>query len=453
MPRLIRLALLLVLAGCSEDGRPTPVTGPRTPPEPAPQPDVAWLRERVVPLRTVEPGADDADLEPLRAMIGDARVVLLGEATHGTHEFFAMKHRIVDFLVREMGFDAFAIEAAWGEAHGVDRYVRTGEGDPEVLLSWLRFWTWNTGEVLGLIESMRSWNASTPSSGQIGFHGVDIQSPGRPLRIVEEFLDRVAPPDAAWARERYDCVRGHVIFGRTAPPQGDYLNLSPTEQAACRARLQEVHERLRTEEKRFAAASTDAEAARALRAARLVVQWEEMKTSTFDFGVRDRHMAENTAWVLEQAGPNAKVVVWAHNLHTAYRPDAMGHFLRERLGDQVVSLGFAFDQGSFNAVLQQPDGSVIGPRAVSVGPSGPGSYNGIFREVGEPIFLLDLRSAAAEPRGRWLEGPFTFRTVGAVYAPAKPNAFYYLPKLSQEFDLLVYVDRSTPTALRPFRYE
>ncbi len=120
--------LLALLPACGESS-----------PTPPPGPEIAWLRENAVEFRTAEPGGDYADLMPLEQIIGNARVVALGEATHGTREFFQMKHRILEFLVREMGFTTFGIEATWAEANRVNDYVHTGVGDPAVLLSNLYF--------------------------------------------------------------------------------------------------------------------------------------------------------------------------------------------------------------------------------------------------------------------------------------------------------------------------
>ena len=115
----------------------------------------AWLRGAAVPFDRVDPADTSTTSSRCAELVGDARIVSLGEATHGTREFFQMKHRILRFLVERMGFTAFAIEATWPEANRIDHYVRTGEGDPAVLLSGLYFWTWNTDEVLQMIQWMR----------------------------------------------------------------------------------------------------------------------------------------------------------------------------------------------------------------------------------------------------------------------------------------------------------
>src|SRR5512147_1133880 len=144
--RCATAGLVIALVTISLGGQPTPSSASSHDDDLAAAGE--WLRGAAVPFGQIDPGDKLDDLEPLRQIVGNARIVSLGEATHGTREFFQMKHRILRFLVERMGFTAFAIEATWPEANRLDRYVRTGEGDPAVLLSGLYFWTWNTDEVL-----------------------------------------------------------------------------------------------------------------------------------------------------------------------------------------------------------------------------------------------------------------------------------------------------------------
>src|SRR4030095_12206728 len=135
------------------------------------------------PLNTVIAGQGFGDMQPLKHLVREARLVSLGEATHGTREFFQLKHRILEFLVSEMGFTVFAIEASMPEAFDINRYILTGEGDPEKALAGLYFWTWNTAEVLGMIRWMRRYNADPNHTAKVKFYGFDMQSatPGGPL--------------------------------------------------------------------------------------------------------------------------------------------------------------------------------------------------------------------------------------------------------------------------------
>jgi len=198
--RIARLALVgaLSAAGASQD-----------------QPVVEWIRANAIPLAGVEAGHGFADLQPLKKLIGDARIVSLGEATHGSREIFQLKHRMVEFLATEMGFNVFAIEANMPEAYRMNDYVLNGTGDPAELLKGMYFWTWDTGEVLELIQWMRDFNRS--GKGRIEFTGFDMQTPTVALDLARRF---VADRDADFLA-KFDVAAGMVS------PEGSASSGSP----------------------------------------------------------------------------------------------------------------------------------------------------------------------------------------------------------------------------------
>lgn len=167
---------------------------------------IAWLKKNAIVFNTAEAGSGFEDLMPLKELIGEARIVALGEGTHGTREFFQMKHRLVEFLAGEMGFTIFSIEANMPEAYRVNEYVQTGKGDPAKLLGGMYFWTWNTQEVLDMIHWMRRFNES--GKGRIEFTGFDMQFPDVAMRIVQDFVRKVEPEYAKTLEDTYQAVRG-----------------------------------------------------------------------------------------------------------------------------------------------------------------------------------------------------------------------------------------------------
>jgi erythromycin esterase len=432
--------LLLVACGTESSG-----PGVDTPPDSVPPAAAAWLRSVAFPLTNIDLRSSLDDLEPLRAMVGDARVVALGEATHGTREFFLMKGRILRFLVERMGFDAFAIEATWPEANRLDHYVRTGEGDPAQLLSGLYFWTWNTEEVLAMIEWMREYNAA---GGSVGFYGFDMQFPGMAIHNVLSFVERT---DADALLEFSTLLRCLEIFGNDARggfPPARYQTQPLALRDACHADLTAAHDTLAARRAMYEAASSPAEFASALQSARVAIQYEEVSSGRRS---RDAAMAENSIWLLDQLGPDARIVLWAHNFHISTQPQAMGLDLRAHYAQDYVTLGFSFATGTFTAVTQGGS-SFFGRSEHSAPPLLRESYEQFFSAARQPRFLLDLRGrSTASDSSAWLAGPRLLRSIGCCYDPNAPERYWYSSRLPQEFDLLVHFEATTSSRVLTYQ--
>ena len=412
--------------------------------------DIGWVSANAVEFATTDPGGGYADLAPLGAMIGNARIVALGEATHGTREFFRMKHWVVEYLVKEKGFNTFGIEATWAEALLLNRYVHTGEGDPEVLLSKLHFWTWNTGEVLELIRWMRAHNQSPGNAPKVSFYGFDMQYANVAIEQVVEYLRGVDAVAADSAVAHYACFRDY-------PDGAAYGAVRIERKEMCRAGVRAAYAIVQRGGAGYAARS-GAEAYRtALQAARIVVQNEDVRGNPPEGArLRDQYMAENVEWLAEGAGPAGKLVLWAHNAHVARMPPYMGTHLDQRYGALYRPVGFSFYHGQFNAVMAIPN--TVGPQMevrvanIPEGDATPRSYNHQFHRVGKPRFILDLQPLrAGAPRGaEWLLGPRHLRMIGAGYNPNLPQNSYLHSELVREYDIMIHVEVSTPTQLLPF---
>lgn len=188
----------------------------------------AWLKKNAVPIKTVEAGNGFEDLAPLKKLIGDARIVSLGESTHGSREIFQMKHRLVEFLATKMGFTIFAIEASMPEAYRLNDYVLRGKGDPKPLIGGMHFWTWNTEEVLAMVEWMRVFNTS--GKGRIEFTGFDMQTPDLAMRNVLQFLAKHDAAALKLARAAYDKV-GRTSVRPSGPAFGVATGSFPVKEA------------------------------------------------------------------------------------------------------------------------------------------------------------------------------------------------------------------------------
>jgi erythromycin esterase len=396
------------------------------------------LRDNAIPFDTIDPDRNFEDLMPLKGLIGNARIVALGEATHGTHEFFEMKHRMLRFLVEEMGFNTFAIEANMPEADLVNDYVQTGKGDPVALLQGLKASTWDTQEVLDMINWMRAHNGNPGGAPLVSFAGFDMQFFTMPMDNVIAYLEKVDPYGTKQTTNLYSCFRKYTFR------EMFYAQLSAEARRACQANLQVVYDQMSKQQSIYESRSSPMEFAWALQNARLVLQAEDAASSVDQsFMLRDRYMAENVAWLLEQAGPNAKIVLWAHNFHVStyfdeskagiYFPDSkpMGAYLRESYGDQMVVFGFSFYQGSFRT-LDSPT-----PFSVELPPEN--SYESYFHSARLPRFFLDIRELPPDsPTTNWLLTPHLFRHIGAAYNPSTPEDFFLFRILPNLFDIIIY---------------
>src|SRR5690625_4447563 len=383
---------------------------------------LTWLQANVHPLESVDAGAPVADLQPFGEIVGDARVVALGEQTHGTSEFFRMKHRAFEYLVEEKGFTIFAIEANMPEARRLNEYVLTGEGDPAELLAGLYFWTWNTQEVLDMIEWMREYNETAPQPVQ--FTGFDMQFPDVAVENVREFLEEHDPA----LLEEYDgdlkaATSSSSLVSQAAPADEDLAGRIESLIADMEARQDQYEEAVGAQE-----------AAWAIQNARVAFQAVGLTRGGVPW--RDLAMAQNTLWLLDQY-PDEKMMVWAHNGHVAEAEGWMGEHLAEALGDDYLSVAFSFEEGEYTAVNQQA-GEVT---SNSAGPAREGSVDALFAQVGPDAFVLDLRTAEGSPAAPWLYESRPFRSIGALAIPdasAFPSTV-----VAEDFDAVIFIREST----------
>ena len=359
--RLFLLApILLIGLACGDDSTAPIDDVPPPEPPPIPAEATAWIESNSVPFDGSRLSLPHDDIQFLRDIVGDARIVSLGENTHGTRDFFEMKARILRFLVEEIGFDAFAIEATWPEANRLDHYVRTGEGDPEVLLSGLYFWTWNTESVLEMIEWMRAHNEA---GGDVGFYGFDMQFPGMALHNVIEYFRSADPGQATEAAALVDCLTRHANGPSGLFPDPGYRAQTDAYRTACGTSLDEVRDLLLTNQDAYEAISGEAAFAMAFQSLHVATQYHLTVASD---QTRDQFMAENTIWIDERLGPDSRMVLWAHNFHVSKQPGAQGWYLSGKYGDAMVVVGFSHESGWFTAVRQRGSSNLgLGEQALS----------------------------------------------------------------------------------------
>lgn len=400
-----------------------------------------WMKSAARPFETAEPGSGTDDLAELGRIIGTARVAAFGEATHGSREFFKMKHRAFEYLVETLGYTHFLIEATMPEARAIDRYVATGEGDPARLLANLYFWTWNTQEVLDLIQWMRTYNlrAGTP---RLRFFGIDMQYPRAAMDSVTAILTRADTHVASQANEAFACFDPV----RDANQQLDLtLYAAKPEQFRnqCALLLRQLDDTVAAHVAGWGSSLASDEAAWLQQYITLARQWERMARVDYNAGgsrERDRAMAENALWVAERES-QAKLFVWAHNAHVSRRASAMGQHLGDALGDAYRNVAFTFGNGRFNAVTVLPSGAygALQPHQVSGTRPGTPLESYLFATLA-PRLILDAHKVTSGESGTFVldRRPVYMRSIGATFSPENPFAYYENVLLPLDYDGIIW---------------
>jgi erythromycin esterase-like protein len=417
------------------------------PRKPSPPEQVAALiREAAEPFGDLE----TADLGALLDRIGDSRVVLLGEATHGTSEFYRFRARLTRELVLRKGFNIVAVEADWPDAAQLDRYIRNQELAPaeEPIFSRFPTWMWRNREVLDFIQWLRMHNdgVSEPER-KVSFHGLDLYSLYSSIGSVIRYLEKVDPEAAQVARLRYGCLtpweRDPALYGRAALTRR--FNLCEAEVLTT---LREMLSR------RMEYASRDGERfLDAVQNARIVANAERYYRAMYygsaeSWNLRDRHMFDTLLMVLGFRGSEAKAVVWEHNSHLGNAAATemgargelnVGQLTREHFRDDAYLIGFGTDHGTVAAATDW-DGEMEVKR---VRPAHPESYERLCHLSQIPSFLLPLRDPERAEVREELEIPRLERAIGVIYRPeTELLSHYFQAVLPWQFDEYVWFDET-----------
>lgn len=395
---------------------------------------IAELRARAVVIPTLALSAGPQQLSAIGAAIGDARIVGMGEGSHGSSEFFAFKNRLFKYLVENKGFTVFAMEAAWGAGHVVDRYIKGGPGTAQQAVAALEFWTWNTPEVVDLVQWMRDYNARPGQHPILSFAGVDMQDPLGAAGYLVDFLRAHDAAIAQKAQAAMTCVDDNVSTQLLQAPRTASI-------ADCRQRVSTLSDQLaKLGDKPGAEDARDA--------LTNVLQYldEQTASTVVEQGpLRDRDMAENLAWLATKKYPHAKIALWAHNFHVgagtgaeistpAHRP--MGSYLRERFGADYYTIGQTFGGGTIRAIVKGH-----GLQSVAISPQPGDSIAALFGPL-DAIAFLDLRGLTS---GSALESYFAqergIEQIGSMAIEGMDGRVQML--VPAAYDGLVYVPTST----------
>jgi len=427
---------------------------------------MAWRRPRSDPrehvndtsmlsdglARIARPLETGRDLGPLLDLIGDARFVLLGEATHGTSEFYTWRTEISKRLIQERGFSFIAVEGDWPDCYRVNRYVkameRSGGSAEAVLHAFERWptWMWANREVIDLVDWMRAYNHSRDTERRVGFYGLDVYSLWDSMRGVTEFLQRVDPELAAAAKRAYRC------FEPYAEDVQEYARATALVPTSCEDEAVSVLRDLRANAPQFADDGRESffnaeqNALVAKNAEKYYRAMYRGRPNTWN--LRDTHMVEtldSVARFLERSGDKARVVVWAHNSHLGdARATQMGRsgelnvgqLARERFGEEACLIGFTTYSGTVTAAHDWDEPA----HRRTVRPGLAGSTEALFHRVGDPRFLLDLRNPDVRDE---LSGSRLERAIGVIYRPeTERQSHYFHVDLPRQFDVVIHFDET-----------
>jgi erythromycin esterase-like protein len=397
------------------------------------------------------------DFDPLLELVGSARVVLLGEASHGTHDFYRVRAEITKRLIREHGFQAVAVEADWPDAYRVNRYVRGRSPDADAadaLGGFARFpqWMWRNADVLDFVGWLREHNDGLPEPRQAGFYGLDLYSLHASIAAVLDYLRLVDPEAADRAARRYACF-DHFGVDPQAYGYAATMGLAPSCEREVVSQLTELRAAAAQYARRNGRIAPD-DLFFAERNARVVATAEQYYRTMFrsdvdSWNLRDRHMADTLVALGEFLASHAtapKIVVWAHNSHQgdaratelAVRGELnLGQLARERYGSAAALVGFTTYTGSVSAASgwDEPVERKL------VRPALPGSYEALFHDSNAGNFYLDLRAPSDAVRA--LAVTRLERAIGVVYRPESERlSHYFSARLPQQFDAVFHYDHT-----------
>lgn len=439
-----------------------------------------WLSDHLIPLKTVMAGQECDDLQPLKPLLNGVQVLALGEATHGTKEFFQIKHRLLEFLVKEMGYRIFLIEANYVKCLKINDYVLYGAGDRDEVLTNQGFWTWDTREVADMIEWMRAYNSQVPPEEKVQFLGMDMQTVDEAFGLIENYLTKVNFEKLPQTLELFQKIKDKNALRKITSTgikqlRSDLLELIDffssryqsneahsilflfnlmVQQIEINAGLQaeglpeltlfieahpELHESIMKDP---ASLSHSDNLAKYPELKTLFTKYPDLQNFLLsDFHDRDYYMAQNILSILREQKPGVGIVVWAHNGHIKKSNESMsmGTHLKEALGGGYYALGLTFAEGSFRAWSESIE--AWGFKNFTLPPAPEGTFSYFLSQAGEDLFLLDFKSSVPLPNE--IKRPLPFVSIGALFRNNGSWNDCLLPINAPEaFDGIVYIKRT-----------
>jgi len=400
------------------------------------------IKKYAYPIATPNPVGPDKDLAFLESLLKDKSVIALGESTHGTKEFFQMKHRLVRYMVEELDYTIFAIEANFSECLAINDYVMYGKGDPELALRGIYFWTWNTEEVLDMIQWMRQYNEYNVDTDKVRFLGFDMQYAIGAAKAVQSTLKELA----------IDYQEYQTILDSLELSKGYISNMDSAGQLLILATLQKLQQEAESNEKLFIGNKSGKDYQLFLQHINILVQ--SVKYNNAADGYRDSCMAANIKWITEYEKAD-RIVLWAHNAHISKSRmseqmsyNMMGYWLRKIYGHKYYAIGFDFNTGNFRSkeawFISESTKMSYRMKEFSITKTRKNTSNYIFAQAGMPILFLDYRSSDSNTAiNKFVSNSIKTKVIGATYWPGKEEEYYFTLTLKEAFDATLFIDRTT----------
>lgn len=408
---------------------------------------ISWLKQNASPLKSVNAESGFEDLMPLKEVLKDVQIVGLGEATHGTKEFFQMKHRMLEFLVKEAGFTVFAMESSYAGCININNYVLFGKGDAKSALASQGFWTWNTEEVLEMIEWVRRYNLSVPDEKKVKFIGFDIQCNhfAGSFTLIKNYLKKVDPQKAS------DTDSLFKVVGKM-----DYNFSKGINTDSCKNEYMNFIAQFSMSKGDYVQNSSEKEYDSIFKYINVIGQnlsVNFIKNDAFrvkSTSMRDYYMASNFNDIVQHEKPNTKIVVWAHNAHISKftsnkEVNTFGSHLKESFGDKYFAFGFSFNKGSFQAMKFSPKIGNLALQEFTIKGENKNSLDWYLSQTGHNQFIINFKNIQIPNYMQdFVEQNIIMKKIGTVVYGDNLEIFgNSLTIINKSFDALIFIDNTT----------
>ncbi|MCW9707034.1 erythromycin esterase family protein [Fodinibius salsisoli] len=417
---------------------------------------VKQLNDHTHPLESPVPTSSLSDLAPL-SEAGHSKIVALGEATHGTKEFFQLKHKIFRYLAEQHNFRIFAFEADMGEAIYLNNYVQGRSGDiAQIMADKMHFWTWKTKEVEALLTWMRSFNKGKPLSQRVHIIGLNTNYMSYQPTLIEGYIKAARPELTVETQSVLKNIK-KLTAGSRSQTRNSYQEMTENQRKAISDTLDYLMRKMEAVKEEMILASSDFKYQTMYRLVRNLQQVHQnlyARQKRNDRSLRDKYMAENAIWASQLFGEKTKIAVWAHNGHISESKSLltlippipiMGYHLDKKMGDDYTSIGFSFNKGTFRAkgvdfVRNKRTGLEF--HAIESSPT-QGSINHLFSLGQDDNFIFNID--ALEPNSalnNWLSKVHGLLQIGGVYA-GNPTIYYRPTILPKSYDFIIHLDSTS----------